>query len=70
VGGAFFPVTILPPWLQWVRFLSVVGWAIEGWHRVQVQGAGVLGVLGPAGALFGFAIAFYAFGVWRAGVQR
>jgi ABC-2 type transport system permease protein len=70
VGGAFFPVTVLPEWLQWVRFLSVVGWTIEGWHRVQVQGAGVLGVLGPVGALLGFAVAFYAFGVWRAGVQQ
>ncbi|MDR3685615.1 MAG: ABC transporter permease [Coriobacteriia bacterium] len=70
VGGAFFPVTVLPVWLQWIRYLSVVGWAIEGWHRVQVEGAGVTGVLGPVVALLAFAIAFYAFGVWRAGAER
>jgi ABC-2 type transport system permease protein len=69
IGGAFFPVTILPEWLQWVRFLSVVGWAIEGWRRVQVGGMGVTGVLGPVAVLLGFAVTFYAFGVWRAGVQ-
>ena len=66
VGGAFFPVTVLPQWLQWVRFLSVVGWTIEGWHRIQVEGAGVTGVLGPVAALLTFAVVFYAFGVWRA----
>ena len=66
VGGAFFPVTILPSWLQWVRFLSVVGWAIEGWRRVQVEGLGVAGVLQPVAVMCGFAVVFYAFGVWRA----
>ena len=65
VGGAFFPVTILPSWLQSMRFLSVVGWAIEGWRRVQVEGLGVAGVIGPVAALVAFAMAFYAFGVWR-----
>jgi ABC-2 type transport system permease protein len=66
VGGAFFPITILPSWLQWVRFLSVVGWTIDGWRRVQIEGLGVVGVMQPVAVLFGFAIAFYAFGVWRA----
>jgi ABC-2 type transport system permease protein len=65
VGGAFFPVTVLPSWLQWVRFLSVVGWTIEGWRRVQIEGMGVGGVIGPVAVLLGFAAAFYAFGVWR-----
>ena len=70
MGGAFFPVTVLPTWLQWIRYLSVVGWAIEGWHRIQVEGAGVTGVLGPVAALLAFAVAFYAFGVWRAGAEQ
>jgi ABC-2 type transport system permease protein len=69
VGGAFFPITILPAWLQWIRFLSVVGWTIEGWRRVQIEGVGVLGVLQPAGVMLCFALAFYAFGVWRTGAQ-
>jgi len=67
LGGAFFPVAILPLWLQPVQYLSVVGWTMEGWRRIQVQGADVSGVIGPAVALFGFAVAFYAFGVWRMG---
>jgi ABC-2 type transport system permease protein len=70
VGGAFFPVSILPAWLQPVRYLSVVGWTMEGWRRVQVLGLGVGAVLGPTAALLAFAAVFYAFGVWRAGAGR
>jgi len=66
VGGAFFPVTVLPAWLQPIKYLSVVGWTMEGWRRVQVLGMGVPGVVGPTLALFCFAVAFYLFGVWRA----
>jgi ABC-2 type transport system permease protein len=67
LGGAFFPVAILPLWLQPVQYLSVVGWTMEGWRRIQVQGAGIGGVLGPTAALFAFAVVFFAFGVWRMG---
>jgi ABC-2 type transport system permease protein len=69
MGGAFFPIAILPPWLQFVRYLSVVGWTMEGWRRVQVVGVGIPGVIGPVVALFAFAIVFYSFGVWRTGAQ-
>jgi ABC-2 type transport system permease protein len=69
IGGAFFPVAILPEWLQWVRYLSVVGWTMEGWRRVQVMGVGVPGVVGPVLALLAFAMVFFAFGVWRTGAE-
>lgn len=65
IGGAFFPITVLPEWMQWVRFLSVTGWTIEGWRRVQIEGLGVAGVFVPVCALLGFAVLFYGFGVWR-----
>lgn len=65
IGGAFFQIDILPTWIQPIKYLSLVGWAMEGWRAVQVQGAGVSGVVVPVAALFGFALAFYAFGVWR-----
>ena len=66
VGGAFFPVTILPPWIQPIRYLSIVGWTMEGWRRVQVLGHGVSAVLVPTLALLAFSAVFFAFGVWRA----
>lgn len=65
IGGAFFPIAVLPDWLQWVRFLSVTGWTIEGWRKVQIEGLGLEGVILPVAALLGFAVVFYVFGVWR-----
>ena len=70
LGGAFFQIDILPKWIQPIRFLSVVGYAMEGWRAVQVNGAGVTGVLLPSAALFGLAAVFFAFGLWRMGVSR
>lgn len=65
LGGAFFDINILPEWIRPIRFLSVVGWTMEGWRAVQVKGAGVGGVLLPAAAMFGMAAVFFAFSVWR-----
>jgi len=65
LGGAFFQIDILPKWIQPIRFLSVVGWAMEGWRAIQVEGAGVAGVLIPAFALFTMAVVFFGVGVWR-----
>lgn len=65
IGGAFFQITILPGWLQPIRYLSVVGWALEGFQKVQMQNAGVGGVLAPVGALMAFAVVFFGIGVWR-----
>jgi ABC-2 type transport system permease protein len=65
LGGAFFPLTILPDWLQPVRYISVVGWALDGFQAVQMHGAGIIEVLPNVGALFGFAVLFFGIGVWR-----
>jgi ABC-type multidrug transport system permease subunit len=60
----------LPKWIQPIRFFSVVGFAMEGWRAVQVDGAGVAGVLVPAGALFALAAVFFGIGLWRMQVSR
>jgi len=70
LGGAFFQIDILPKWIQPIRFVSVVGWAMEGWRAIQVQGAGIAGVMGPCLALFGMAALFFGVGVWRTEAGR
>ncbi len=65
IGGAFFSIEILPDWIQWIKYLSLVGWAMEGWRKIQIEGAGVSEVLVPVLALLGFAVAFYGVGVAR-----
>ncbi|HSK46695.1 MAG TPA: ABC transporter permease [Coriobacteriia bacterium] len=70
IGGAFFAITVLPLWLQPVRYASVVGWALEGWQTVQVRGGGVADVLGPVAALLGFAAVFFVLGSALTGARR
>lgn len=65
LGGAFFQITILPEWLQPIRYVSVVGWAMEGFQKVQISGAGPGDLLGETAALLGFAAVFFGIGVWR-----
>jgi len=64
-GGAFFQLSVLPPWLQPVRYFSVVGWALVGFQKVQLEGAGPADLLVELGALLAFAVVFFGIGVWR-----
>ncbi len=43
IGGAFFSIEILPEWIQPIKYLSLVGWAMEGWRSVQIEGVGLAG---------------------------
>lgn len=70
IGGAFFPLSTLPEWIQPIRFLSVIGWTMEGWRAIQTRGAGLLEVLGPVTALLVIAAALFGVGVWRAEAGR
>ncbi|MDP2181070.1 MAG: ABC-2 transporter permease [Actinomycetota bacterium] len=65
IGGAFFQISVLPEWLQPIRYASVIGWALEGFQKVQTGGAGPADLLGEVGALFAFAVVFFGVGVWR-----
>ncbi|MDP2232327.1 MAG: ABC-2 transporter permease [Actinomycetota bacterium] len=64
-GGAFFQLSILPQWLQPIRYISVIGWALQGFQKVQLEGAGPSDLLVEVGALMAFAIVFFGIGVWR-----
>lgn len=65
LGGAFFQISVLPEWLQPIRYVSVIGWALEGFQKVQTGGEGPADLLVETGALLTFAVVFFAIGVWR-----
>lgn len=69
MGGAFFTISVLPEWMQPIRYASIIGWAIEGWQEIQLRGGGVGDVLVPVAAMLGFAVLFFAVGSWRMGVR-
>lgn len=69
-GGSFFPVGILPEWMRPIRFVSVSGWALEGWETVRLEGGGLVDVLVPIAAMCGFALLFFALSAALMGRRR
>ena len=65
IGGVFFPIAILPEWLQPIRYASIMGWGLEGIQDIQIHGAVLADVLLPIFALMGMGVVFFAFGIWR-----
>ena len=65
VGGAWFPVTFMPEFIQQVSKLTIVYWAMEGFAQVLWANAS-LGELAPTlGILGGITAAVMAVAEWR-----
>jgi ABC-2 type transport system permease protein len=65
VGGAWFPVSIMPPYIQQISKLTVVYWGVEGITDVLWAGNSLLQVLPKVGILAGIATGVMAFSIWR-----
>ena len=65
VGGAWFPVTLMPEFIQQFSKLTLVYWAMEGFSQVLWAGASFREVLPILGILGGMTAAVMAFAVWR-----
>lgn len=64
LGGAFFPVSIFPVWFKPVQYVSFVGWAMDGFVKLQ-HGASAAMVLPNFGVPAAIGLALFALGVWR-----
>ena len=65
LGGAWWPLDIVPQWLQMVSRLTPVAWAMDGFHDIITRGLGVTAVLPEVGVLLAFAVLFLFVGVAR-----
>jgi len=65
VGGAWFPVTLMPEFIQRFSKLTLVYWAMEGFSQVLWAGAPIGDLLPTLGILGGMAAAVMAVAVWR-----
>ncbi len=65
VGGAWWPLEIMPETMQRVGYFFPTAWAMQGFKAVILRGAGVEAVVTPVLALLGFAAVFFALGIWR-----
>lgn len=65
IGGAWFPVSLMPEAIQTASHVTLVYWAMEGFVKVVWQGAGVLEIGREIGVLLLIAIVVNAVSIWR-----
>lgn len=65
LGGAMWPIEIVPAWMQRLALFLPTGWAMRGFHDIVTRGLGFADILQEAGMLFAFGLVFLAVGVWR-----
>ncbi|VAW43447.1 hypothetical protein MNBD_CHLOROFLEXI01-2756 [hydrothermal vent metagenome] len=65
LGGAWWPLEIVPDWMQVVGRFSPISWAMSGFQDIITRGLGVTAVLPEAAVLLAFAAVFLSIGIWR-----
>jgi ABC-2 type transport system permease protein len=54
LGGCWWPLYQMPPWLRQVAQLTFTAWAMEGFHDVILRDRGLLDVLPAVGVLVAY----------------
>ena len=65
LGGAWWPLEIVPQWMQNIGRLFPTFWAMIGFHDIITRGLGVTAVLPEVAVLIVFGILFLTIGTWR-----
>jgi ABC-2 type transport system permease protein len=70
ISGVYYPVTILPGWMQLLSRLSPATYAIDGVRRGLIEGASLGAVLGDVWPLIVMGIVFIPLGLWAFGAAE
>ena len=70
LGGAWWPLTFVPAWMQAVGHISPVAWCLDALNALIFHKGTLLDVIGPVGVLLLFAAVFFVFGVSRFSYQQ
>jgi ABC-2 type transport system permease protein len=65
LGGAWWPISITPRFMQTLGHLFPSAWAMNAFQAIILRGATLADVLPEVGILLGYAALFFALGVWR-----
>lgn len=65
LGGAWWPLDIVPGWMQTIGRFSPMSWAMDGFQDIITRGLGITAVLPEAAVLLAFAAVFLTIGIWR-----
>jgi ABC-2 type transport system permease protein len=64
-GGAWFPMSLMPAFMQTVGKFTLVYWAMEGFAQVLWAGDSLVQLLPTVGILLGIAAGVMALSIWR-----
>lgn len=65
LGGAWWPLEIVPEFMQRIGHLTPVAWAMDAFQDLLFYSAGFMDILPEVGVLLGAAAAIFAVGIWR-----
>jgi len=65
LGGAWWPIEIVPKFMQTAGHFFPSAWAMDGFQAIILRGAPPSGVIVPTAILLGFAVLFFGLGIWR-----
>jgi ABC-2 type transport system permease protein len=65
LGGAWWPLEIVPQWMQTLGRFFPTSWAMTGFHDIITRGLGVTAVLPEVAVLIVFGTIFLTIGTWR-----
>jgi ABC-2 type transport system permease protein len=69
LGGAWWPLEIVPDWMRTIGHISPVAWAMNSYNELLYFGGNVGTVLPHLGVLAGMTVVCFAFGVARFKVE-
>lgn len=65
LGGAWWPLEIVPPFMQTLALLTPIGWAMRGFGELLFYGGGLTDILLPVAVLLAMAAAIFALAITR-----
>ena len=65
LGGAWWPLEIVPEFMQLIGHLSPVAWAMDAFRDLLFYGGGLLDIAPEVAVLLGAAALLFAVGIWR-----
>lgn len=65
LGGAWWPLEIVPRFMQWIGHLSPVAWAMDAFRDLIFYGGGWGDILPEIGVLLAAAALCFGLGIWR-----
>ncbi|MEZ4635073.1 MAG: ABC transporter permease [Caldilineaceae bacterium] len=65
LGGAWWPLDIVPDFMRTIAYASPISWAMAAFHDVMWYNRGLVDVLPEIGVLVGAAVVLFAIGVSR-----